>query len=517
MKHILTIDQSTSGTKVLFFNEEGKMSHRITELHEQKYPMPGRVEHDPEEILRNTRRGIKRLLEQSKVDRENIAALALTNQRETIFVWDVETGKSLHNALVWQDQRGTDICKRLAEHTSLIREKTGLVLDPFFSASKLTWLMENNGELRRRASEGKAMCGTSDSWLIWNLTGGKVHATDYTNASRTMLFNIHTLEWDRELLKIFGLESLLFPQVLSSDAVFGHLSETEELPNLPITGVMGDSHAALFGHRGFHTGEAKVTYGTGSSVMLNIGTVIKDAGQEARETREARSSRDGAADVQDSKKPARGFVTSIGWGYQDKVVYVFEGNIHSTGDTVRWVKENLGLFDDFDEASKACEGLGDNGGVYLVPAFAGLGAPYWKHGIRAMISGLSRGSDRRHIIRAAYESIAYQIADLIQNMRYYLDNDIRHLNVDGGPTNNSFLMQFQADVLNKEITVPDTEEISARGSAYMAGLTVGVWPDPEALGRLVEKTTLYRPTMDSDIRSSNIEGWKEAVRLLIGS
>jgi glycerol kinase len=485
--YLLAVDQSTQATKAILFDRAGKPVCRVTKPHRQIYPGSGLVEHDPLEILGNTKIALAEVAKESGVAFSEIASLSITNQRETVLAWDRDSGLPVCNALVWQDERGAGLCATLASggFEGTIAEKTGLRLDPYFSASKLAWIVREVDGAKASLHASRLMCGTVDSWLIWNLTGRKVFATDYSNASRTMLFNIRTLSWDDELLSLFGLSGIILPEPRCSDSSFGEAAIPGFPSPLPIAGVMGDSHAALFGHRGWGEGDAKATYGTGSSIMSNVGAV--------------------------PRVPPEGVVLSLAWGFRGKAEYVFEGNIHATGYTVRWLRDNLGLFADYAEAERLAVEAGDNGGVYVVPAFSGLGAPYWEHGIRALVTGLSHGSDRRHIVRAGLESIAYQIGDLVAAMDSRAATPLAVLHVDGGPTRNAFLMQFQADMLGIPVVVPAVEEISALGVAYMGGMAEGVWAGPEEVGGLAIDTKRYLPAMDADRRQALVALWHSAV------
>jgi glycerol kinase len=490
---VLSVDQSTQATKAFLFDRSGCPAAKASKQHRQIYPQAGFVEHDPEEIFANTCEVICQVVAESGVHSGEIASLSVTNQRETIVVWDAETGKPLHNALVWQDERGAGICRELAEQGagSLVRARTGLMLDSYFSASKLAWLARNSEAVRNALAAGRLMAGTMDSWLIWKLTRGETFATDYSNASRTLLFDVGKLAWDEDLVTLFGLEGILLPEVRCSDAPFGQAfipglgGDADRGFSLPILGVMGDSHAALFGHRGWNPGDVKATYGTGSSIMMNVGPK--------------------------PLPPPEGIVLSLAWGQDGKASYVFEGNIHSTGYTLRWLRENLGLFSSDDEAERIAAELPDSGGVYLVPAFSGLGAPYWEHGIRALITGLSFGSDRRHIVRAGLESIAYQVLDLMEVMYADAPAPPTQVRVDGGPSRNAALMQFQADMLRLPVIVPPQEELSALGAAYMGGLSGGFWKDKSEIEALASDSRRFDPAMDVVRRETLIAGWRSAV------
>jgi len=487
-RYILTIDQSTSATKAVLFDQQGRVKHRVGIEHAQFYPQPGWAEHDANEILRNTRSAAQRVVSESGVPRSAIACMGITNQRETIVAWDGRSGEPIYRAIVWQDERGTPYCRQLEEEgaESLVRERTGLLLDTYFSATKLQWIVEQCEPARQVYESGWLMCGTIDSWLIWNLTDRAQFATDHSNACRTLLLNIRTLSWDPELASLFGLSRARFPDLKQSSGDYG-VADLGDGLRLPILSVMGDSHAALFGQAAFAPGQAKTTYGTGSSIMMNAGSNVP--------------------------LPPKGIVVSVGWTTDEAATYVLEGNIHYTGDTVRWVRENLGLFGDMSEAEKLAASLADNGGVYLVPAFSGLGAPHWAHGIRACITGLSRGSGRAEIIRAAFESIAYQVRDVIEAMAQHGHESVpvRDLRVDGGATRNSFLMQFQADMLDAPIHVASVEEVSARGVAFMSGLRAGIWKDTAELSSLAVPARTFTPSIDPEVRNMLLRGWNHAI------
>ena len=487
-RYLIGIDQSTSGTKALLYNRTGSIVKRVDIPHFQKYPQPGWVEHDPEELLANTLLAAKNVLEQTGIDTDSVSAIALTNQRETAVVWNRRTGKPVYNAVVWQCQRGTEICARLAASGAekMVREKTGLVLSPYFSAAKIAWILEEVPGARQAADRGDLLCGTIDSWLIWNLSGCTVHATDYSNASRTQLFNLTTLDWDDELLRLFGIPRSMLGEVRFSDVEFGHTDLDGLLPSpVPVTGVMGDSHAALFGQNCFSRGMAKATYGTGSSIMMHIGNqpVLSE----------------------------RGLVTSIAWGMGRNVEYVFEGNINCAGSTISWLADNVGLIDSPKNAGALASTVDDTGGVYLVPAFVGLGAPYWKSTARASISGMTLGTKKAHIVRAAVESIAYQIKDILDLMVQESTTNLRELRVDGGLTNDAFLMQFQADILGITVAPSAVEELSATGSAYMAGLATGFWSTKAEIESLRVSMKPYNRNMEGGRVAQLYAGWQEAI------
>lgn len=483
---ILTIDQSTSATKVMIFDVNAQLVNRVSIQHQQFYPQAGFVEHNPEEIFNNTLTGIKQVLRKTKV--KSIACLSITNQRETSLIWDRRSGNPVANAAVWQCQRGAAVCDNLKKQGlgDLIRSKTGLIIDSYFSASKLQWIINNTPGAKEKAKNGDLLLGTIDTWLLWKLTGGKIHATDYSNACRTMLFNINSLKWDEDLIKLFDLYPLMFPEVKYSDEIFGDAAPIIGLNSpLPVAGLIGDSHGALFGQHCFSAGMTKATYGTGSSIMMNIGKIPKVA-------------------------PA-GLVTSIGFGRNKSIDYVFEGNIHCTGDTINWLVNELKLLSSPHDAEVVARSVESNCGVYLVPAFVGLGAPYWDHQARASITGMCRDTTRAHIVRAALESIAYQVKDLIDLMIAQAGIELKELRVDGGPTRNDFLMQFQTDILQRAVVRSGIEEISALGSAFLAGLATGFWKDINEIEklRIVDKTFLNR--MAAGEIDTLYSGWQMAV------
>ena len=487
--YLLAIDQSTSATKVMLFNKNAELVDRVSLPHQQYYPQPGFVEHDPEEIFNNTISGIKQLLKKSGTTESMITGIAITNQRETAMIWDKTTGEPVSNAAVWQCQRGVEYCNKLKEAKvgQLIKDKTGLIIDPYFSASKLKWMVDNVEGVAEKMKEGVLLAGTMDSWLVWKLTGGRVHATDYSNACRTMLLNLETQDWDDRMIELFSLDHQMLPKLCYSDEIIGHTDPSVIFENpIPIAGLMGDSHAALFGQNCFSPGMAKATYGTGSSIMMNIG--------------------------KKPLPPPNGLVTSIGWGREKSIDYVFEGNIHCTGDTINWLVNDLQLIKSAGETEELAKSVEENNGVYLVPAFVGLGAPYWDNQARAAITGMSRSANKAHIVRAALESIAYQVKDLIDLMGAEAGISLKELRVDGGPTRNNFLMQFQADMLGNSIVRTSIEEISALGSTFMAGLATGFWSSIEEISdlRLVDKT--FKAGMEAGEVDKLYAGWLTAVK-----
>lgn len=470
------------------FDRQGKLVNRKTIAHQQFYPQAGFVEHDPVEIFDNTCEAVRQLMSEQQLSEPEIAGIAITNQRETALIWNKNTGLPVANAAVWQCQRGEQRCAELKSkgYEDLIRSKTGLLIDPYFSASKLSWLMQHTPGLKEQAERGELLLGTMDSWLLWKLSGGKLHATDHSNACRTMLFNIHTLDWDDELITLFGLNRNMFPEVRFSDEVAGYtqagiLFETAK----PIAGLIGDSHGALFGQACFKAGMAKATYGTGSSIMMNIGTQPLNA--------------------------PPGLVTSVGYGCGKQIHYVYEGNIHCTGDTLNWLKNDVGLINHASETEALANSVADNNGVYFVPAFVGLGAPYWDNRARACLSGMGRNTTKAHIVRAALESIAFQVNDLISLMEENGGIQLKELRVDGGPTRNGFLMQFQSDLLQQEVSPSEIEEASALGSAYMAGLAFGFWKNLDELEQLRVAGKSYQAKQNKNEVAALVTGWRKAV------
>lgn len=490
--YIIAIDQSTSATKAMLFNDRCEMLQRVNVEHHQYYPKAVWVEHDAEEIYANVIAAVKQLMKDA--DMEASYSMAITNQRETVVVWDKTTGHPVCNAVVWQCMRGVDICNELKAqgYGPMVMEKSGLLIDPYFSASGVKWILDNVEGAREKADRGELLMGTMDSWLIWKLTGGKRHVTDYTNASRTMLMNIHTLQWDDDLLRLFGIPRSMMPELLPCDGVFGD-TVVEGLFQQPvaIAGVLGDSHGALAGQMCFEAGLGKVTYGTGSSVMVNIG--------------------EKAAPAPD------GLVTSIGFAALGKVFYAFEGNIHSTGATLKWLQEQLKMIDSPADVEPEALSVADNGGVYFVPAFAGLGAPWWNDKVRAAVMGMTLATTRAHFLRAALESIAYQVNDLVKAMTVKAGIDLKEIRVDGGPTKNRFLMQFQADCLRVPVNCSDVEEASALGAVVMNGLSRGVWKSFDEVARLRRSRWTVCSQDNEAWMEKNIEGWHKAVRQLINS
>jgi glycerol kinase len=495
MLSILAIDQGTTGTTCLVIDQSGTVAGRAYSEFKQHFPQPGWVEHDATEIwdvtLRVAREAIAAAekgaggrLARGKVD---VAGIGITNQRETVVVWDRATGKPAHRAIVWQDRRTADVCRQLkrAGKEEWVRERTGLVLDPYFSATKLTWLLDNESGLRQRAEAGELACGTIDTWLIWQLTGGKVHATDPTNASRTLLYNIDKLDWDDELLALFKVPRAMLPEVRPSSGSFG-----ESVPDLfgrelPIAGVAGDQQAALFGQGCWNAGLAKNTYGTGAFLLLHTG------GERVA-----------------SK---HGLLTTVACGVRGEAAYALEGSIFIAGAAVQWLRDGLGIIKSAEETQQLAQSIASNDGVYFVPAFVGLGAPHWDAEARGTLVGLTRGSTRAHLVRAALEAMAYATRDVLEAMVADSGVEAKELGVDGGAAQNDWLMQFQADMLGVGVRRPQMVETTALGAAGLAGLGLGVWPDADAFLSARPEPTRFAPRMQAEERDALMRGWQRAV------
>ncbi len=483
MQYILSIDQSTSGTKAMLFDQDGKLFDRFDLPHKQIVNEQGWVEHDPDEILQNVVGAVRGLLAKSDVNPDSIAAAGISNQRETGLAWDKISGEPLYNAIVWQCGRGKDVCQRLAPHSTEIKAVSGLLLSPFFTAAKLAWLLENVDAVKNAAENNTLCMGNMDAWLLFKLTGA--HKSDYSNASRTQLFDINNLTWSEKLCDLFGVPMNALPKVCDSDSMFGETDFQGALPaKIPVRAVMGDSHGALFGQGCLQAGMMKTTYGTGSSVMLNTG--------------EKQYSSDGGA------------VTSLAWKFGGAVNYVLEGNINYAGAVTRWLVDDVKLIASSKDAGKLAELANPADTTYLVPAFTGLGAPYFKNDVKAALVGMSRTTGQAEIVRAAEECIAYQVVDIISVMQMAaVDLPITQVNADGGPAKDAFLMQFQADMLNIPVFASQLEELSGAGVAYMAGLAVGMYNEKQLFENVQRR--LYTPTMSAEVRSRKLLGWKQAV------
>ena len=487
--YIAALDQGTTSSRAILFHETGEIVARAQYPFRQIYPQPGWVEHDPMEIWASERRALAEIT--SHIDPRQVAAIGITNQRETTILWDRRTGEPIHNAIVWQCRRTAPFCDELKARGlgEIIAEKTGLLIDAYFSASKIRWLLDNVPGARERAERGELCFGTVDSWLIWQLSGGAVHVTDYSNASRTMLFNIHTLRWDEELCEIFGIPRSILPRPVGNSEVYGlvarDLPELEGLAGIPICGSIGDQPAALFGQGCFHPGEAKNTYGTGCFTLMNVG-------------REAVRSR-------------AGLVTSVGWSIGGETSYALEGSVFNAGSTIQWLRDELKLIDSAPECDRLAESVPDSGGVVIVPAFTGLGAPYWDMYARGTILGLTRGSTRAHIARAVLDAIALQVTDLVRAMNADAPCPIPTLRVDGGASVSDILMQIQADLLGIPVDRPAQVETTAFGAAALAGLAAGVWKDTGELEKLRRSQHVFTPLRSGEDCGREYRRWQRAV------
>ncbi len=488
---VLAIDQGTTGTTVLVFDRGGRVVSRAYSEFRQYYPKPGWVEHDAEEIWQTSLRVAKKALQAKRISPRSIAALGITNQRETTVVWSRRTGKPISRAIVWQDRRTADLCTDLKGRGLIesFRHKTGLVIDPYFSASKIAWLLDNVKKARVRAEEGELCFGTIDTWLVWKLTGGRVHATDYTNASRTLLFNIHEKRWDDDLLATFRIPQAMLPRVVYSSGVVG---ETDPKifggHAIPIAGIAGDQQSALFGQGCFQPGMVKNTYGTGCFLLMPTG-------------REAISS-------------TRGLLTTLACGAEGQPVYALEGAIFVAGAAVQWLRDGLQWIKTAAETEAVAKKTPETLGVYVVPAFAGLGAPYWDPHARGAIVGLTRGVKREHIVRATLESLAYQTRDVVDTMVAESEKPLRTLRADGGASQNDFLMQFQADLLDAAVDRPQVVETTATGAAFLAGLGVGLWSSTAELEKVRKVDRIFRPKGKHQDREERYAGWKRAVSMV---
>ncbi|GGN04881.1 glycerol kinase [Thermus composti] len=490
MRYLLALDQGTTSSRAILFTLEGRPVAVAQREFRQLYPKPGWVEHDPLELWETTLWAAQEALRRAGVGAGEVLALGITNQRETTLLWDRKTGKPLSNAIVWQDRRTAPLCEALRERglEPLFRERTGLLFDPYFSGTKLLWLLENVPGLRARAERGEVCFGTVDTWLVWNLTGGKVHATDPTNASRTLLFNLHTLAWDPELLEALGIPAALLPEVRPSDGDFG-----ETLPELlgapvPIRGVLGDQQAALFGQAALEAGEGKCTYGTGAFLLLNTGErpILSE----------------------------RGLLATVAWSLGGKATYALEGSVFTAGAVVQWLRDGLGLFRESREVEALAESVEDSGGVYLVPAFTGLGAPYWDPYARGAILGLTRGTTRAHLVRAALEGVAFQVRDVVLAMEE-AGVRLKVLKADGGMARNRLFLKIQADLLGVPVAVPEVTETTALGVALMAGVGARALSPEDVAGRYREAER-FLPTMPEGRREALYRRWREAVERALG-
>lgn len=487
-KYIMALDLGTTSCRCIIFDKNGRICSAAQKEFTQYFPQPGWVEHDAEEIWATQTGLMYEAMSKIDITINEIVGIGITNQRETTVLWDKETGRPVHKAIVWQCRRTAGYCDELKKlgMAEFFRSKTGLVLDAYFSATKLRWLLDNAAGARERAEKGELLFGTVDSWIIWKLTGGKVHVTDYSNASRTMLFNIHTLKWDEEILRVLKIPQQILPEVKPSSHVYGYTDSKLFGREVPIAGAGGDQQCALFGQTCFERGEVKNTYGTGGFMLMNTGTAPVNS--------------------------HNGLVTTIAWGVDDKVEYALEGSIFVAGAAVQWLRDELGLIRDAAESEVLAKSVPDANGCYVVPAFVGLGAPYWDQYARGAIVGLTRGVNRNHIVRATLESIAYQVNDVLMAMQEDSGMPITSLRVDGGACDNDFLMQFQADILNTSVVRPYCIETTAMGAAYLAGLAVGYWRSKEEILANHVIAAEFKPQMGQAKRENLLQGWHNAVK-----
>ena len=486
-QYILALDQGTSSSRAIVFDSKGTPVSVSQKEFTQYFPQPGWVEHNPMEIWSSEAAVIAESISAIDINGKNIAAIGITNQRETTIVWDAETGTPVYNAIVWQDRRTSEYCDSLKAQglTEMIRSKTGLIVDAYFSATKIRWILENVPGARQKAEEGKLRFGTVDTWLVWMLTRGEAHVTDVSNASRTMLLNINTLQWDDELLSLFGIPKSMMPQVRSSSEVYGHTKTTIFAHPVPIAGIAGDQQAALFGQMCTEPGSVKNTYGTGCFLLMNSGT-----------------------------KPimsSNNLLTTVAWKIGDTVNYALEGSIFVAGSVVQWLRDGLGIIRSSAEVEALATSVPDNAGVFFVPALTGMGAPYWDQYAKGTITGLTRGATAAHIARAALEGIAFQTMDIVEAMKKDAGVDLKELKVDGGASRNNFLMQFQSEVLGVEVIRPKVTETTAIGAAYLAGLAVGFWDSIDTVKQQWQQERTFSPEMPQEKVEALKAGWKDAV------
>ena len=486
-KYILALDQGTTSSRAIVFDHEGQIRSVAQKEFPQYFPQPGWVEHNPNEIWGSEASVIAEAISTIDITGLDIAAIGITNQRETTIVWDIDTDEPIYNAIVWQDRRTAEFCDQLKADglTETIRQKTGLIIDAYFSGTKIKWILDHVPGARKRAEEGKLRFGTVDSWLVWRLTRGETHVTDVTNASRTMLFNIHELKWDEELLKLFNIPLSMMPEVKSNSEIYGHTKTTIFAHKVPIAGLAGDQQAALFGQMCLDPGSIKNTYGTGCFVMLNTG-----------------------------EKPIvskNNLLTTIAWQIGNKVNYALEGSIYVGGSVVQWLRDGLGIINHSSDVESLAQSVPDSGGVYFVPALTGLAAPYWDPYARGTIVGITRGTTAAHIARAALDGIAFQTYDIAQAMAKDMNDRLTELKVDGGASRNNLLMQFQADLLGIDVVRPKITETTAIGAAYLAGLGVGYWDSVDELRRQWKVERTFTPNLDSETVRTAREGWADAI------
>ncbi|WLR49085.1 glycerol kinase GlpK [Halobacillus litoralis] len=487
-QYILSIDQGTTSSRAILFNKEGKIVETAQKEFEQFFPKPGWVEHDANEIWTSVLACIAEVLRKSDVGPDQIAGIGITNQRETAVVWDKNTGKPIHKAIVWQSRQTEDICKELraAGHNDLFRGKTGLLLDPYFSGTKVKWMLDNVEGAREKAENGDLLFGTIDTWLVYKLSGGNAHITDYSNASRTLMYNIYDLKWDEELLDILGVPASMLPEVKPSSEIYAHTVDYHFFGHeVPIAGIAGDQQAALFGQACFEKGMAKNTYGTGCFMLMNTG--------------------------EEGVASDHGLLTTLAWGLDGKVEYALEGSIFVAGSAIQWLRDGLNLIESAPETESLATAVESSDGVYLVPAFVGLGTPYWDSDARGAMFGLTRGTTKEHFVRATLESLAYQTKDVLDAMIADSGIDLKALRVDGGAVKNNFLMQFQSDILGVQVERPVVQETTALGAAFLAGLAVGYWKDKDEIKKQSENDRTFNVEMSEEEQQKLYKGWQKAV------
>jgi glycerol kinase len=486
--YILSLDQGTTSSRAILFNKLGEVVHIAQKEFTQIFPKPGWVEHNANEIWGSILAVIAACLAESNVKPEQVAGIGITNQRETAVVWDKQTGQPIYNAIVWQSRQTSEICEKLKAggYEQLFKDKTGLLIDAYFSGTKVKWILDNVEGAREKAGRGELLFGTIDTWLIWKLSGGEAHVTDYSNASRTLMFNIHELTWDKELLEILTVPVSMLPDVRQSSEIYAETVDYHFFGrNVPIAGAAGDQQAALFGQACYEKGMAKNTYGTGCFMLMNTGSK--------------------------AVKSEHGLLTTIAWGVDGKVEYALEGSIFVAGSAIQWLRDGLRMFQNAAETEEYALKVPSTEGVYVVPAFVGLGTPYWDSDVRGAVFGLTRGTSKEHFIRAVLESLAYQTKDVLASMEADAGISLKSLRVDGGAVANNFLMQFQSDVLNVPVERPEVKETTALGAAYLAGLAVGYWDDREEIARQWKKDKVFTPNMEENERAALYFGWKKAV------
>ncbi|MCK1998704.1 glycerol kinase GlpK [Psychrobacillus psychrodurans] len=488
-KYILALDQGTTSSRAILFDKEGTIFHTSQQEFTQYFPKPGWVEHNADEIWSSILAVIAGVLSEKNIKAEQIEGIGITNQRETTVVWDKTTGEPIYNAIVWQSRQTTGICEQLKSQgfEEKFRDKTGLLIDAYFSGTKVKWILDNVEGAREKADNGDLLFGTIDTWLIWKLSGGERHVTDYSNASRTLMYNIYDLKWDNELLEILGVPTTMLPEVCPSSEIYAHTTgESFFGHKTPIAGIAGDQQAALFGQACFESGMVKNTYGTGCFMLMNTG--------------------------EKAVKSEHGLLTTIAWGIDGKVEYALEGSIFVAGSAVQWLRDGLRMFRDSAESERYADRVDSTDGVYVVPAFVGLGAPYWDSDVRGAVFGLTRGTSKEHFVRATLESLAYQTKDVLDAMEADSGISLKSLRVDGGAVKNDFLMQFQSDILDVEVDRPVINETTALGAAYLAGLAVGYWKDRSEISERWKNDKSFQPKMEEEKRNNLYGGWQKAVK-----